>query len=82
MQDKKIRTAVIGVGKMGGIHAKVYDQLPQSELIAVVDADIEKAKSIAEKYNCSAFSDSSDVIGKVDAVTISAPTIGEAEAVK
>ena len=24
----KIRTAVVGAGKMGTIHAKVYDQLP------------------------------------------------------
>jgi predicted dehydrogenase len=75
MQDTKIRTAVIGAGKMGGIHAKVYDQLDQSELIAVVDTDIEKAQSLAKQYDCDAFSNCSDVIGKVDAVTIAAPTI-------
>ncbi|MBN2588754.1 MAG: Gfo/Idh/MocA family oxidoreductase [Sedimentisphaerales bacterium] len=80
--QKKIRTAVIGAGKMGGIHAKVYDQLPQSELVAIVDTDIEKAKSIAEQYNCSAYSDCMDVVGKVDAVTISAPTIAHMELAK
>ena len=47
MQDAKLRTAVIGSGKMGAIHAKVYDQLPQSELVAIVDVDIAKAKNIA-----------------------------------
>ncbi len=36
MRNARIRTAVVGAGKMGTIHAKVYDQLPQSELVAVV----------------------------------------------
>jgi predicted dehydrogenase len=71
----KIRTAVIGVGKMGAIHAKVYDQLPQSELAAVVDIDAEKAKRTADQYECLAFTDSADVLDKVDAVTIATPTI-------
>jgi predicted dehydrogenase len=71
----KIRTAVIGAGKMGEIHAKVYYQLPQSELVAVVDTDEKKAKHLAKKYGCETFTDSGDIIGKVDAVTISTPTI-------
>lgn len=82
MQNEKVRTAVIGAGKMGGIHAKVYDQLPQSELVAIVDTDIEKAKSIAEKYNCSAFSDCMEIINRVDAVTIAAPTIAHLDLAK
>ncbi len=75
MQNKKVRTAVIGAGKMGAIHAKVYAQLPQSELVAVVDIDVNKAKSLAEQYNCPAYTDCMDVLGKVDAVTISTPTV-------
>ena len=38
----KIRTAVVGVGKMGAIHAKVYAKLAQSDLVAVVDVDKDK----------------------------------------
>ena len=75
MQDKKVRTAVIGAGKMGAIHAKVYAQLPQSELVAVVDLDADKAKSLAEQYNCLACTDFADILSKVDAVTIAAPTV-------
>jgi predicted dehydrogenase len=82
MQDTKIRTAVIGVGKMGAIHAKVYDSLPQSDLVAVVDTDVDKAKGLAKKYRCSAFTDSRDVLGKVDAVTIAAPTTAHYELAK
>ena len=75
MQDKKVRTAVVGAGKMGSIHAKVYSQLPQSELVAVIDVDADKAKSLAERYNCLAYSDCREIIGKIDAVTIATPTV-------
>ncbi len=60
---------------MGAIHAKVYGQLEQSELVAVVDIDGAKAKQIANQYGCSAFTDSSEILGKVDAVTIATPTV-------
>lgn len=71
----KIRTAVIGVGKMGTIHAKVYAQLPQSDLVAVVDIDAEKAKRTSEQYGCLGLTDSADILDKVDAVTIATPTV-------
>ncbi|MBN2183371.1 MAG: Gfo/Idh/MocA family oxidoreductase [Sedimentisphaerales bacterium] len=79
MQETKVRTAVIGAGKMGSIHAKVYSQLPQSELVAVIDVNIEKAKTLAEKYNCRAYSDCADIVDRVDAVTIATPTVTHLE---
>ncbi len=75
MQNAKIRTAVVGAGKMGAIHAKVYAQMPQSELVGVVDTDADKAKRLAEQYNCAAWTDGADLLGKVDAVTIATPTV-------
>ena len=75
MDDKKIRTAVIGAGKMGSIHAKVYSQLPDSELVGVVDTDGARAGKLAEQYGCEAFTDPTDVLEKVDAVTVATPTV-------
>jgi len=75
MQDARVRTAVIGAGKMGSIHAKVYDQLPQSDLVAVVDVDGDKARKLADDYGCEAFTDCEELLGKVDAVTIATPTV-------
>ena len=69
----KIRTAVIGVGKMGRIHAKVYSQLPKSQLTALVDMKKEKAQALAGRYGCESFDNCSELIGKVDAVTIATP---------
>jgi predicted dehydrogenase len=71
----KIRTAVIGAGKMGAIHARVYHKLPESRLVAIVDADKAKAKKLARKYKCQPFENCEQLIGKIDAVTISAPTV-------
>ncbi len=71
----KIRTAVIGAGKMGSIHAKVYSQLEQSELVAVVDTQKERADKIARQYDCGSFDDYRQIVDKVDAVTISTPTM-------
>jgi len=75
MKDTKIRTAVIGAGKMGNLHARIYHQLPQSDLVAVVDTDAKKAGHLAKKYKCRSFTDCSQMVDMVDAVTISATTI-------
>jgi len=73
--NTKLRTAVIGAGKMGTIHAKVYNQLPQCELVAVVDIDAEKAQHLADQYHCLASTDCAEILDKVDAVTIATPTV-------
>jgi predicted dehydrogenase len=78
----KLRTAVVGAGKMGAIHSKVYSQLNESELVAVVDIQKDKAETLAGQYGCQAFTDIGDLIGKVDAVTISAPTVNHLELAK
>ena len=78
----KLRTAVIGAGKMGQIHAKVYATLAQSELTAIIDTDYKKAKKLAKKYKCSAFEEPADILDKVDAVTIATPTITHFELAK
>ncbi len=75
MRNNKIRTAVIGAGKMGVIHAKVYHQMPQCDFVAVVDIDQNKAHRLAQQYNCLAFDDCADVLDKVDAVTVATPTV-------
>ena len=78
----KLRTAVVGAGKMGAIHSKVYSQLNESELVAIVDVQKDKADILAGQYGCQAFTDIEALIDKVDAVTISAPTVNHLELAK
>jgi len=71
----RTRAAVIGVGHMGRHHARIYHELPQVELVAVVDEDIERARSIAAPYGCQALGDVRDVLGKVDVASVAVPTV-------
>lgn len=70
----KIKTAVVGVGYLGKFHADKYADLPNSDLLAVVDADESTAKAIGEKLGVNALTDYSSLLGKVDAVSIAVPT--------
>ena len=71
---RKIKTAVIGVGYLGKFHADKYASLPNCELIAVVDAHVDTAKAIAAKLNVQGLIDYKSLLGKVEAVSIAAPT--------
>ncbi len=70
----KIKTAVIGVGYLGKFHAQKYAALPDSELVAVCDANTENAHNIANELGVEALTDYNDLISKVDAVSIVVPT--------
>ncbi|MEC9281103.1 MAG: Gfo/Idh/MocA family oxidoreductase [Bdellovibrionota bacterium] len=71
---KKLRTAVVGVGYLGRFHAQKHAASEYSELVAVVDSNEARAKEIAEELGCGWFRDASELIGKVDAVSIAAVT--------
>jgi predicted dehydrogenase len=71
---EKIRSAVIGVGYLGQFHAEKYAQLADTQLVAVVDLDRERALAVAEKTGAQAFTDYREIINRVDAVSIVVPT--------
>jgi predicted dehydrogenase len=79
---KKIRTAVIGVGYLGQFHAEKYTQLVNSDLVAVVDIDMDKATTVAEKVGTRPFADYRDILDQVDAVSIVVPTQAHYEVAK
>ncbi len=74
MSTPPLRCAVIGVGHLGQWHAAKYAQLPQTDLIAVVDADAATAQRVAGLHGCAALPDHRALLGRVDAVSIAAPT--------
>lgn len=72
--QKPLKTAVIGAGKMGRLHSRIYSQMDRVELVGVVDSDFDKAEQIAQQYGAKAYRDASEIIDLVDAVTIAVPT--------
>ncbi|WP_135303641.1 Gfo/Idh/MocA family protein [Haloarcula amylovorans] len=64
---------VIGVGSMGRNHARVYRELPTTELVGVYDADEENARAVAEEYD-TRYRSLDDLLSAVEAVSIAVPT--------
>jgi predicted dehydrogenase len=73
--DSPIRTAVVGVGHMGRHHARLYQEMPQSQLVAVVDLNKDRAAEIAGKHGATALSSIDELPNDVRAVTVAVPTI-------
>lgn len=73
---KRIRTAVIGCGKIGHTHAMALSSLGESELVAVCDSQMERALSFASQYGgVRAFDSVPEMLSSIDieAVTICTP---------
>lgn len=69
-----LRVGVIGVGYLGEHHARIFSQLEDVRLVAVVDIDKNRTKSIAEKYKSTPYVDFREILDKVDAISIVTPT--------
>lgn len=72
--SKKLRVAVVGIGHLGKEHARIYKTaIPEVELIGLCDQDPSK-KEKADALGVPFFTDFRELIGKVDAVSVSTPT--------
>lgn len=65
---------VIGCGRMGKFHARVYSQLPGVKFVGVFDAHSAAAEAVAQQYNCRSFASLDEMLREVKAVTIASPT--------
>ena len=68
-----LKVGVIGIGHLGKEHARIYRELPESELVGISDLDpakAEKAKELGTVY----YKDYRDLLGKVEAVCVATPT--------
>ncbi|NNF54369.1 MAG: Gfo/Idh/MocA family oxidoreductase [Acidimicrobiales bacterium] len=71
--NEAVRVAVVGVGGMGSNHARVLASMKGVELVAVVDPDLERARRVADAYQCRAIGSVED-LPDVDAVCVAAPS--------
>ncbi len=72
---QKIRTAIIGCGKVSDLHAEAMKSTPEAEFVAVYSRSAEKAEQYGKKYGVKGFCNIQDMIvsAKVDAVVICTP---------
>jgi UDP-N-acetylglucosamine 3-dehydrogenase len=71
-----MRAAVIGVGAMGRNHARVYQEIPDVELVAVVDSDSTLAQETTRLRGGCAYTDYRPMLEEMqpDVVTVAVPT--------
>ena len=74
-QMDKIRMAIVGCGFISDIHKHAFEQLRDKiEVVAAVDADIEKAKKLAEMVGCGiATTDYREIINQTDSALLALP---------
>jgi predicted dehydrogenase len=71
---KKIKVGVVGVGYFGQFHVEKYAKMKGVELVGVADVNTARATEIARRYRTQPFSHHAELLERVQAVTIAAPT--------
>jgi predicted dehydrogenase len=69
-----LRVGVVGVGHLGRHHARILSTLDGAKLTAVADVIAARATESAAAAGARAVTDSRELLGEVDAVTIAVPT--------
>jgi len=71
---EKLKVGVIGTGHLGKLHAKLYKQVEDAELVGIYDQDKGKTQELAKELECKAFASIEELIDNVDALNIVTPT--------
>lgn len=73
--SSKLRTAIIGCGKVAHVHAKALQQIEECSLVAVQSRNPASTKEFADKYGVKAYEDTQDMImdEKIDVSIICTP---------
>jgi UDP-N-acetyl-2-amino-2-deoxyglucuronate dehydrogenase len=71
---EKLRTAVIGCGKVAHTHAEALASIPESAFVAVCGRDAAKAREFADRYGVRPFTSVGEMVAAgVDAVVVATP---------
>jgi UDP-N-acetyl-2-amino-2-deoxyglucuronate dehydrogenase len=79
---EKIRTAIIGTGKVGNNHARALQMLPESDFVAACGIDPEQTQTFANQYGVKAYSNVGDMVlkSRVQVVIVATPHPAHASA--
>ena len=76
-----LRCGVVGVGRMGRHHARLWTQVEGCDLVGVVDASEERRRQVTDQYGGLGYGAVEELIDAgVDVVTIATPTVHHREA--
>ena len=70
----QVRIGVIGTGRMGQNHCRVYSNMRHAKFVGLCDANAELGKDVARKFEVAYFRDVESLLENVDAVSLCTPT--------
>lgn len=75
MGEDNLRAAVVGVGMIGALHARVYREDPRTELVAVVDTNAGRAREVGTDFGVPWYADLSEMLDdeEINVVSVATP---------
>lgn len=70
----RVRTAVVGAGKMGQFHVAKLVAHPQSDFVGIFDTHPDRTQDVAAKNGVRAFDNLAELLYEADAVVVATPT--------
>jgi UDP-N-acetyl-2-amino-2-deoxyglucuronate dehydrogenase len=70
--SSRLRTAIVGCGKVASTHALAYKALPNSELVAACDISSERAQAFGAKFGINGYTDLAEMLQreKIDVLSV------------
>ena len=72
---EQVRVGVIGTGRMGQRHCRIFSNLRKVQLVGVYDADPAVGYKVAQQYEVPYFESIEEILTQVDAVSLATPTL-------
>src|SRR5690242_1856494 len=72
---ERVRVGVWGAGVWGEKHARIYEALPEAELVGVHDHHPGRGAEVAARHGARAFDRAEDLLAACEAVSIAVPTV-------
>jgi predicted dehydrogenase len=75
MGENDLRAAVVGVGMIGSLHARAYQDDPRTTLAAVMDDSAERAREVGADLGVPWYAEVSEMLGReeIDVVSVATP---------
>lgn len=70
-----VRVAVVGTGALGRHHVRILGELPEADLVGIVDHRLDRAQELAQEHGTVALASAAELPGRVDAVVVAVPTV-------
>jgi predicted dehydrogenase len=73
--SERLPVAVIGAGHMGRHHVRKYHEMQSTELVAVIDTNLERARELADPLGVKYAEAYTPDLGEIAAATVAVPTV-------